>query len=124
MKKFGTLLLGGMLVFAMTVPVFAQIDNPQNGGTVALAGDPSTITPYTVVSVDNGNGRWDYGTGLTITLKKSAYSNLDHNTKTHRSSCEIDGNYSNSGWVKARSTSKSSTTGPRNSTAYCNWDVQ
>lgn len=124
MKKLGAILLLGVLMVTLATPAFAQIYTPVNGGTVVLPGEPSRFTPYTIVDVDDGNGRWDYGTTLTITLEKKVWSNLDHNTKVHRSSCEIDGNYNDSGWVKARTTSKSSAVGPRNSVGYTNWDIQ
>lgn len=124
MKKTGTLLIGGGLAILTSFSAFAQMDDTQNGGSVVLEGEASLITPYTKVDVDDGNGRWDYGSSITLTGKKKVHSNLDHNTKEHRSSCEIDGNYSNSGWVKARTTSKSSATGPRNSVSYVNWDVK
>ncbi|WP_067842589.1 lactococcin 972 family bacteriocin [Amphibacillus sediminis] len=123
MKKFGLVMVIFTAISLISIPVFAQEDIT-NGGTVVLKGEPSSITPYTIKDVDGGNGRWDYGTRLTVTLKKKVWSNLDHNTKEHRSSSEIDGNYDNSGWVKARTTSKSSAVGPRNSVAYCNWDVK
>lgn len=124
MKKIGTAVLGSALVLMMAVPAFAQTDSPENGGTVVLEGEPSTVTPYTIKEVDGGDGRWDYGTRLTVTLKKKVWSNLDHNTKTHRSSTEIDGNYDDSGWVDKRTTSKASSIGPRNSVGYANWDVK
>lgn len=124
MKKLGGFLACSVLIMGLTIPALAQSDTSVNGGTVVLAGEPCSVTPYTIVSVDNGDGRWDYGTTLTITLKKKVWSNLDHNTKVHRSSCEIDGNYDNSGWVNPRTTSKASAVGPRNSVGYCNWDVK
>lgn len=124
MKKTRLALFGGALILMTAVPVFAQTDNPINGGTAVHEGEPSAITPYVLENVDNGNGRWDHGTRLTITLKKKVWSNLDHNTKTHRSSSEIDGNYDTSKWVKKRTTSKSSAIGARNSVGYANWDVK
>ncbi|WP_130808302.1 lactococcin 972 family bacteriocin [Senegalia massiliensis] len=124
MKKIGKTLLCCVLALTMTVPVFADGNNSEKGGTVVLKGEPSTITPYTIKLVDDGHGSWDYGTRLTITLKKKVWSNLDHNTKVHRSSCEIDGKYDTSKWVDARTTSKSSEIGPRKSVGYSNWDVK
>lgn len=112
------------MLFLLTAPVLAQVDIPKKGGSVKLEGDPSMVTPYKIEYVDGGDGRWDYGTRLTITLKKKVWSNLDHNTKTHRSSCEIDGNFDDSGWVPPRTTSKASAIGPRKSVGYANWDVK
>ena len=89
---------------------------------------PNHENTRTTVMVDNGDGQWRYGTGIGFVGTKpvkTAYSNLDHNTKTHRSSCEIDGNYNKSGWVPARTTSYSSTKGKNlQSIAYTNWDVR
>ncbi|MED4851578.1 lactococcin 972 family bacteriocin [Caldifermentibacillus hisashii] len=124
MKKIGSTIVGSALVLMLAaVPAFAQTDSPAKGGTVVLK-EESTVTPYTIKEVDGGDGRWDYGTTLTLKLKKKVWSNLDHNTKTHRSSTEIDGNYDDSGWVPKRTTSKASSIGPRKSVAYANWDVQ
>lgn len=124
MKKFGLLMIIIVSTLSLvSTSVFAQ-DNGTTGGTVVLEGEPSAVTPYTIKDVDGGNGRWDYGTRLTVTFRKKVWSNLDHNTKEHRSSSEIDGKYDDSGWVKARTTSKSSAIGPRKSVAYCNWDVK
>ncbi|GAA0303104.1 hypothetical protein GGQ92_003083 [Gracilibacillus halotolerans] len=124
MKKVGTALLSCALMIMVAVPAFAQVNNSGSGGSVVLKGEPPTVTPYAIKSVDGGNGRWDYGTRLTITLKKKVWSNLDHNTKTHRSSAEIDGKYDDSGWVPKRTTSKASSIGPRKSVGYANWDVR
>ncbi|MEC2224469.1 lactococcin 972 family bacteriocin [Heyndrickxia faecalis] len=123
MKKIGTVVGGALILMMAAVPVFAQTDSPEKGGTVELKGE-STVTPYTIKTVDGGHGRWDYGTTLTLKLKKKVWSNLDHDTKTHRSSTEIDGNYDNSGWVAKRTTSRASSIGARNSVGYANWDVK
>lgn len=126
-KKFiNSLVLAGILAISLAIPVFAS-EKSSNGGSVALDGSADTITPYTIVKVDGGLGEWSYGTGagwVNGEIVKTVYSNLNHGSKTHRSSCSIDTNYNNSDWVPARQTSRSSTYGPTDSTAYCNWDVK
>lgn len=121
MKVVRNVLLGGLLVSMLSVSASANVDD-MSGGSVAIEG--ITATPRATVSVDNGNGQWRYSTSLTLTLKKKVTSDMDHNTKTHKTSCEIDGNKDDSGWVPARTTSRSSATGARDSVAYANWDVQ
>lgn len=125
MKVKSLLVTGCMAMMLCATPVMAAgiANNNSTGGSVALD-DVNNVMPLTTVTVDNGLGEWRYGTGITGTLQKSAYSDMDHSTKTHKTSCEIDGNKDDSGWVKARSTSKSYTTGPLTSTAYCNWNVK
>lgn len=125
-KKFkGVSLMLAVLVLLSALCVSAYAEEREKN-SVALG--PEHENTRKTVTVDNGNGEWRYGTGIGFNgfkLVKTAYSNLDHNTKTHRSSCEIDGNYNSSGWVPARTTSYSSTKGNNlESIAYCNWDVQ
>lgn len=125
MRKVKSLFLVGCAAMALVaVPVFAEDNGTVTGGSVAL--EPNSPVPMKVTTVDNGKGEWRYGTGVKVGLppKKTAYSDMDHGSKTHKTSCEIDGNYDSSGWVKARTTSRSKTEGSIDSTAYCNWDVK
>ncbi|WP_334137616.1 lactococcin 972 family bacteriocin [Muricomes intestini] len=112
-----------MLFCVLTVPAFAA--GQTNGGFVELYG-ASEVTPYKTVLVDNGLGEWRYGTGIGWEggLVKTVYSDLDHGSKVHKSSCEIDGRKSKSGWVPARTTSRSKSWGDLRSTAYANWGVK
>lgn len=122
-KGISAMLAVLVLLSAFCISAYA---NECEKHTVVLGADYENTR--TTVYVDSGNGQWRYGTGIGfsgVKLVKTAYSHLDHNTKTHRSSCEIDGNYDNSGWVPARTTSYSNTKGNNlESVAYCNWDVQ
>jgi len=122
-KVVSALLAVMVLLSALCISAYAD---EREKHTVVLGPDYENIRKS--IYVDGGNGLWRYGTGIGfsgIKPVKTAYSNLDHNTKTHRSSCEIDGNYNNSGWVPARTTSYSNTKGNSlDSVAYCNWDIQ
>ncbi len=111
------------LVSAFGIQVIAT--SQVNGGSVELRGQPE-ITPYTTELVDDGLGEWRYGTGVGWEggVVKTVYSDLDHSTKEHRSSCSIGNNYDDSGWFQPRRTSTSSTWGPLTSTAYANWDTK
>lgn len=125
-KKFKS--INAMLVVLVLLSAFciSAYANENEKHTVVLGSDYENNR--TTVYVDGEDGQWRYGTGIGfdgIKPVKTAYSNLDHNIKIHRSSCEIDGNYDNSGWVPARTTSYSNTKGKNlESVAYCNWDVQ
>lgn len=122
-KRISLIVAALTLLSAFCIQAFAYV---KETNTVAIGANEQNTRE--VVEVDDGLGEWRYGTGIGFSgLKpvKTAYSDLDHGSKTHRSSCEIDGNYVNSGWVPARTTSRSSTKGnDLESTAYCNWDVQ
>lgn len=123
MKKIKALLLTCAAFMAIAVPTFAtEVPTTKNGGSVVI--EDVNVQPRTTIKVDDGLGEWRYGTGLTITLKKSVYSDMDHSSKSHKTTCEINGVKDDSGWVAARTTSTSYTTGPKSSTAYCDWDVQ
>lgn len=115
-----TVIMALLLVFAISTQTFAT---SKIATSVTL-----TDNLKTVEEVDGGLGEWRYGTGIGfegLKLVKTAYSDMDHGSKTHRTSCEIDGNYNSSGWVPARTTSRSNTKGnDLESTAYCNWDVK
>lgn len=123
MKKIKTLLLTCAVIMAIAVPTFAnEVPTIENGGSVII--EDVNVQPRTTVTVDNGLGEWRYNTSLTITLKKKITSDMDHSSKIHKTSCEIDGVKDDSGWEPARTTSRSSVTGPRSSTAYADWDVK
>lgn len=129
MRKVKSLFLVGCAAMALTVAPAIAAENGAtdavDGGGVALATDGVTRSK-TVVKVDDDLGEWRYGTGFTISfpVKKTVFSDMDHSSKSHRTSCEIDGDYDDSGWVKARTTSRSDARGDLDSTAYCYWDVQ
>ncbi|MGG2108002.1 lactococcin 972 family bacteriocin [Lysinibacillus pakistanensis] len=48
------------------------------------------VTPF---SVNVGGGTWDYGTSVTLKLKKKAWSNYNHPTEYHSSSCYVGTNW-------------------------------
>lgn len=122
-KRVSLIVAALTLLSAFSLQAFAYVKE-----TNSVALEANEQNTRTTELVDDGLGEWRYGTGVTLVwLKfvKTVYSDLDHGSKTHRSSCEIDGNYSNSGWVPARTTSRSYAEGnDLESIAYCNWDVE
>ena len=122
MKLVRNVVVGGILCTVLSISASASMDNT-NGGSVMIEGI-TDVTPRKTVVVDGGNGEWRYSTSLTAGLRKKITSALDHNTKTHKTTCEIDGNKSDSGWVPKRTTARASAIGPRDSVAYANWQVK
>lgn len=123
-KRGISILMAAMFALsAMSVSAFAE---SKERHTAVLGADYQNMRK--TEEVDNGNGEWRYGTGIGFSglkLVKTAYSDMDHNTREHRTSCQIDGNYNSSDWVPARTTSYSKTKGNNlDSIAYCNWDVR
>jgi hypothetical protein len=114
MKK-GIVGLGVLLAMSaiFSASVFASNGGfvvASNGGSVVIENE--TVTPYATEEVDGGLGTWYWGTGVDFLLNKTVYSNLDHGSKVHKSSCSVsNGTSDDSGWVDARIQSKSSAKG-------------
>ena len=90
-------------------------------GTVAL----TETTKDARVTTDVGGGKWDYGSTLTISLKKKTHSNYFHETEKHGSSAKVGSGsaWSYSGDTKAAVWSKASATGERSATGYAQWNL-
>lgn len=122
----GKKLISTMFAVAMLVASAGQAMAQSNGevtsGSVDLTNAPATnvtlsnasVTPF---SVDAGGGTWDYGTRMVGPWTKKVWSNYNHPTKTHSSSCSIGTASNDSGDTKKGTTSYSSATGsPRDAT--------
>jgi lactococcin 972 family bacteriocin len=124
MKFKSVVVLSAAMVTVLSTSLFVAAGVSSNGGSAVIeSGTPEVRTTQTV---DGGLGTWTYGTGLNLGLNKTVYSNLDHGSKYHRSSCSVStGGADESGWVQAKTQSKSNAVGVGSGgTAYVNWDVE
>lgn len=90
-------------------------------GTVALT---DTLKDARV-TVNAGGGKWDYGSTLTLTLKKKTHSNYFHESKMHGSSAKVGeaSDWTYSGDTKPGQWSKASATGEKDATGYAKWNI-
>lgn len=87
---------------------------------VVLAG--STV-PALAATANVGGGVWSYGTTISG-VKKKAYSNYYHGSKTHKSTASVGTNSNTSGWVKAGNTSYASATGAWRTDTHVYYDYE
>lgn len=109
-----------------TATTFAYVGNfESNGGFVEIKETDNNMR--TKVTVDNGMGKWDYGTGISLGINKTVHSYLDNSSKKHKATCFVSTNpaaKSDSDWKNPRTQAKSNSTGKGlGGTAYVNWDV-
>lgn len=72
-------------------------------------------------SVNVEGGTWDYGSKVTISLKKKAWSNYNHPTKYHGSSVSLGTSTNSSGKTAPHSVSYASITGSLSDTAHAHY---
>lgn len=117
-RGLGLTLACALAIGASTGITALATDNATSGG-VEISNEQ--ITPFKSQNV--GGGTWDYGTRI-VGSKKEVYSNYFHPSKSHKSSCSIGSNFSDSGWVSAKKTSYSSARGGYSAKTHAYWDVR
>lgn len=102
----------------------AKSNSEATSGSVDLTNAHVTNASVTPFSVDTGGGVWDYGTSVTLSLRKKVWSNYTHPTKTHHSSCSIGTSSNHSGNTKAGTTSYSSAIGGLDDETHAYWGAE
>lgn len=108
-------LSSGQAIASSKVPTSGEIDLTNAPVTNSM------LTPFSSVNV--GGGVWDYGTSAVGLNQKQVWSNYNHPTLVHSSSCSIGTLMSQSGKTAKGTTSYSSAVGSWGDTTHAYWNT-